>query len=202
MMAQAGTPGTPGAPGINGTNGINGAPGINGINGLPGAQGTQGIPGANGTNTPANTYVNTTFTNAQVSGSAGIQSPGVIQLTNIPAGSYLVTGNITLAYGVDPQGHRFVNPWCDLYASDGGGSPMNMGQPAFATMGLAFTADGQTTTSTTLVVNGWVTLTNPTNLIYVGCSINGPWDTTTLHTQTQTLTAVQSTVVKSAGSAY
>jgi hypothetical protein len=29
-----------------------------------------------------------------------------------------------------------------------------MGQPAFATMGLAFTADGQTTTSTTLVVNG------------------------------------------------
>lgn len=113
--------------GINGSNGINGAPGINGINGWPGAQGTQGIPGANGTNTPANTYVNTTFTNAQVSGSAGIQSPGVIQLTNIPAGSYLVTGNITLAYGVDPQGHRFVNPWCDLYASDGGGSPMNMG---------------------------------------------------------------------------
>ena len=50
---------------------------------------------------------------------------------------------------------------------------MNMGQPAFATMGLVFTADGQTTTSTTLVVNGWVTLTNPTNLIYVGCSING-----------------------------
>jgi hypothetical protein len=110
MMAQAGTPGTPGAPGINGINGINGAPGINGINGLPGAQGTQGIPGANGTNTPANTYGNTTFTNAQVSGSAGIESSGVIQLTNIPAGSYLVTGNITLAYGVDPQGHRFVNP--------------------------------------------------------------------------------------------
>ena len=26
-------------------------------------------------------------------------------------------------------------------------------------MGLAFIADGQTTTSTTLVVNGWVTLT-------------------------------------------
>jgi hypothetical protein len=201
-MAQAGTPGAPGVAGINGTNGINGAPGINGINGLPGAQGIQGIPGTNGTNTPANTYVNTTFTNAQVSGSAGIQSPGVIQLTNIPAGSYLVTGNVTLAYGVDPQGHRFVNPWCDLYASDGGGSPMNMGQPAFATMGLAFTADGQTTTSTTLAVNGWVTLANPTNLIYIGCSINGPWDTTTLHTQTQTLTAVQSTVVKSAGSAY
>jgi hypothetical protein len=79
---------------------------------------------------------------------------------------------------------------------------MNMGQPAFATMGLAFTAEGQTTTSTTLVVNGWLTLTNLTNLIYVACSINGPWDTTTLHTQTQTLTAVQSTVVKSAGSAY
>jgi hypothetical protein len=77
-----------------------------------------------------------------------------------------------------------------------------MGQPAFETMGLAFTADGQPTTSTTLVVNGWVTLTNPTNLIYVGCSINGPWDTTILHTQTQTLTAVQSTVVMSAGSAY
>jgi len=199
LMAQAGTPGTPG---INGTNGINGAPGINGTNGLPGAQGIQGIPGTNGTDTPANTYVNTTFTNAQVSGSAGIQSPGVIQLTNIPAGSYLVTGNITLAYGVDPQGHRFVNPWCDLYASDGGGSTMNVGQPAFATMDLAFTADGQTTTSTTLVVNGWVTLANPTNLIYVGCSVNGPWDTTTLHTQVQTLTAVQSTVVKSAGSAY
>ena len=71
-----------------------------------------------------------------------------------------------------------------------------------ATMGLAFTADGQTTTSTTLVVNGWVTLTNPTNLIYVGCSVSGPWDTTTLHTQVQTLTAVQSTVVESAGSAY
>ncbi len=199
MMAQAGTPGTPG---INGTNGINGAPGINGINGLPGAQGIQGIPGTNGTNTPTNIYVNTTFTNAQVSGSAGIQSPGVIQLTNIPAGSYLVTGNITVAYGVDPQGHRFVNPWCDIYASDGGGSPMNIGQPAFATMELPFTSDGQTTTSTTLVVNGWVTLTNATNLIYVGCSINGPWDTTTLNTQVQTLTAVQSTVVKSAGSAY
>jgi hypothetical protein len=126
----------------------------------------------------------------------------VIQLTNVPAGSYLVTGNITLAYGVDPQGHRFVNPWCDLYASDGGGSPMNMGQPAFATMELPFASDGQTTTSTTLVVNGWVTLTNATNLIYVGCSINGPWDTTTLNTQAQTLTAMQSTVVKSAGSAY
>jgi hypothetical protein len=202
MMAQAGTPGTPGAPGINGTNGISGAPGINGINGLPGAQGIQGIPGTNGTNIPANTYVNTTYTHAQVSGSAGIQSPGVIQLTNIPAGSYLVTGNVTLAYGVDPQGHRFVNPWCDLYASDGGGSPMNMGQPGFATMELPFTADGQTTTSTTLVVNGWVTLTNATNLVYVGCSINGPWDTTTLSTLVQTLTAVQSTVVKSAGSAF
>ncbi len=199
MMAQAGAPGTPGT---NGTNGADGAPGVNGINGLPGAQGIQGIPGTNGTDTPANTYVNTTFTNAQVSESAGMQSPGVIQLTNIPAGSYLVTGNITLAYGVDPQGHRFVNPWCDLYASDGGGSPVNMGQPAFATMDLAFTADGQTTTSATLVVNGWITLANPTNLIYVGCSVNGPWDTTTLHTQVQTITAVQSTVVKSAGSAY
>jgi hypothetical protein len=202
MMAQAGTNGT------HGTNGINGAPGINGLPGATGATGATGAPGATGpagpagTDTPANTYVNTTFTNAQVSGSAGIQSPGVIQLANIPAGSYLMTGNITLAYGVDPQGHRFVNPWCDLYASDGGGSPMNIGQPAFATMELAFTADGQTTTSTTLAVNGWVTLTNPTNLIYVGCSVNGPWDTTTLHTQVQTLTAVQSTVVRSAGSAY
>ena len=79
---------------------------------------------------------------------------------------------------------------------------MNIGQPAFATMELPFTADGQTTSSTTLVVNGWVTLANPTNLIYVGCSVNGPWDTTTLNTQVQTLTAVQSTVVKSAGSVY
>jgi hypothetical protein len=202
MMSQGG------ANGANGTNGINGAPGVNG---LPGAAGTPGATGPTGpagpagpagTNAPANTYVNTTYTNTQVSGSAGVQSPGVIQLTNIPAGSYLVTANITLAYGVDPQGHRFVNPWCGLYDTDGGGSLANMGQPAFATMELPFTADGQTTTSTTLVVNGWVTLANSTNLIYVGCSVNGPWDTTTLHTQVQTITAVQSTLVKSAGSVY
>ncbi len=202
MMAQAGTNGTNGTNGIDGAPGINGLPGATGATGPTGAAGATGPAGPAGTNAPANTYVNTTYTNAQVSVSAGIQSPGVIQLTNIPAGSYLVTGNITLAYGVDPQGHRFVNPWCGLYASDGGGSSVNMGQPAFATMELPFTADGQTTTSTTLVVNGWVTLANPTNLIYIGCSINGPWDTTTLHTQTQTITAVQSTVVKSAGSVY
>ena len=199
VMAQAGAAGPAGAIGATGPQG---PIGLTGAQGAAGATGATGPAGPAGTNAPANTYVNTTYTNAQVSGSAGIQSPGVIQLTNIPAGSYLVTGNITLAYGIDPQGHRFVNPWCGLYASDGGGSTMNIGQPAFATMELPFTADGQTTTSTTLVANGWVTLTNPTNLIYVGCSVNGPWDTTTLHTQVQTLTAVQSTVVKSAGSAY
>jgi len=196
MMAQGG------ANCSNGTNGINGAPGVNGLPGATGATGATGPAGPAGTNAPANTYVNTTYTHAQVNGSAGVQSPGLIQLTNIPAGSYLVTGNVSLAYGVDPQGHRFVNPWCGLYASDGGGSPVNMGQPAFATMELSFTADGQTTSSTTLVVNGWVTLANSTNLVYVGCSVNGPWDTTTLSTLVQTLTAVQSTIVKAAGSAF
>jgi hypothetical protein len=146
--------------------------------------------------------VNTTYNHAVIDGSQGISSPGVIALNNIPPGSYLVTGSVTLFYGIDPAGHLFVNPWCDLYASDGAGSLMNVGQAALTTIELPFTADNQTTASATLAVNGWVTFAQSTNLIFVGCSINGPWNPTTLYSPTQTITAVQSTIVKSAGSAY
>ena len=227
LMAQAGTVGTAGATGATGPQGPVGAAGSVGATGpqgpigLTGATGPQGLVGATGgvgatgaqgpigltgatgpQGPPPTTYVNATGNHAPVSGSNGISSPGVIHLTNIPPGSYFVTGNVNLSYGIDPLGHRYVNPWCDLYASDGGGGLMNMGQSPWTTMDLPFTADLQTTAYATLTVSGWVNLTSSMNLIYIGCSINGPWDTTTLSTITQTLTAVQSTVVKSPGSMY
>jgi hypothetical protein len=219
VVAQAGTNGTnglqgpQGLQGLSGATGAQGAPGLNGFQGPAGPSGPIGPAGPTGATGPAgtgvpNVYVNTTGNHAPITGSAGINSPGVIQLTNIPAGSYLVTGNVTFAYGIDPAGHRFANPWCTLYAYDGGAGAFNVGEPAMATMELPYASDHQTLVWANVAVSGVATLASSTNLVYIGCSINGPWDTTGLETTyqtpllstvTQTLTAVQAAVTRTAG---
>jgi len=216
VMAQSGAVGSQGPQGLQGIEGLPGMTGLTGpvgpagaasiVPGPAGPSGPTGPAGPTGSTGPAgtgvpNVYVNSTYTRVPINGSAGIASPGVIQLNNLPAGSYLVTGNVNLSYGIEPDGHSFVNPWCTLYAYDGGASIFNVGQPALTTMVLPYTADHQSVASASLVVSGWATLTSSTNLVYIGCSINGPWNPTTHTTLTQTITAMQAAVTRSVSSA-
>jgi hypothetical protein len=145
--------------------------------------------------------VNTTYNSFNIGVSTGLL-PGVIQLTNLPKGSYLVTGNVNLSYGIDPAGHRWTEPFCGLYASDGGAAYLNVGQAALVTMELPYTTDYQQLAIANLAFSGWVTLASSSNVVLASCSVQGTWGPTTLNTQYQTITAMQAAVTKSAGSAF
>ena len=148
-----------------------------------------------------NFYVNTTYTNSPVNGSTGGQSSAAIQLTNLPAGTYMVTGNVNLGYTTDPNQYgSTVNPWCGLYAYDGGTYGFNVGQPAMIAMLQPNALDNQTVTYANISFSGWATLASSTNVVYIGCGITGPWNTTALHTQWQTITATSAHVTQAAGS--
>jgi Collagen triple helix repeat (20 copies) len=208
VIAQAGAAGPTGPQGPQGIQGFPGLTGSQGPEGLTGPQGLQGaastVPGPQGPAGPAgpaasgiaNVYVNTSYGQLPVSAQTGA-SPGLIQLTNLPVGSYLVTGAVNLAYGADPAGHS-VQPWCELAAYDGGAYGINVGLLAMVTM-LPPPTD-RTTSNSTLSFSGTVTLVSSTNIVYVLCSLNGPWNTTFLNTQWQTITAVQANVTSSPGS--
>lgn len=60
--------------------------------------------------------------------------------------------------------------------------------------------DKQTLAYANLAFSGWATLTRSTSLLYIGCNLKGPWNTTVLNTQYQTITATQANVTRSAGS--
>lgn len=87
--------GAAGPAGPTGPVGATGSMGPQGLPGAPGAPGAAGPPGPTGPIGPSNVYVNSSLTSVATVTATGTQ---VASLTNLPAGSYLLSAKVTLGF--------------------------------------------------------------------------------------------------------